>query len=169
MAKSLKTISSEQMHWSCQGKATWGFYFIWCMFWGVGGAGGPGGPRGEWGGGHGDRIGAWLWWVWPQSLSVFLLGVLELWMCRGLHYCCGQWNMLKCTHSFTALGVWPRAHIHAGKKRHDKRTLHVYRDCHCRKTLHFIWIWMSKYVYGKHRTILKMKMNMWLHIDAAVL
>lgn len=32
-----------------------------------------------------------------QSLSVFLLRVLELRMCRGLHYCCGQWNMLKCT------------------------------------------------------------------------
>lgn len=52
----------------------------------------------------------------PQSLSVFLLGVLELWMCRGLHYCCGQWNMLKCTLSFTTVGAWSRAHIHGWKK-----------------------------------------------------
>lgn len=52
----------------------------------------------------------------PQSLSVFLLGVLELWMCRGLQYCCGQWNMLKCTLSFTVVWAWPQGHIHAGKK-----------------------------------------------------
>lgn len=41
-----------------------------------------------------------------QSLSVVLLGVLELWMCKGLQYCCGQWNMLKCTFSFSVAWVW---------------------------------------------------------------
>lgn len=61
----------------------------------------------------------------PQSLSVFLLGVLELWMCRGLQYYCGQRNMLKCTLSFTTMWVWPRGHIHATKKRHDQRALLV--------------------------------------------
>lgn len=69
----------------------------------------------------------------PQSLFVFLFGVLELWMCRGLHYRCCQWNMLKCTLSFTVVGAWPREHIHAGKKRHDQRTLHVHWDRHFRK------------------------------------
>lgn len=46
-----------------------------------------------------------------QSLSVVLLGVLELWMCKGLQYCCGQWNMLKRTFSFSVAGVWSHTHV----------------------------------------------------------
>lgn len=88
-------------------KATWGFHFIWYMFWGSG-------EGGRWvvivlrDGRDGYDVAATLF------LSVFLLGVLELWMCRGLHYCCGQWNMLKWTLSFIAVGrgqehtCWPK-------------------------------------------------------------
>lgn len=112
---------------AARAKATWGFHFIWCMFWG---SGVGGGVIVLGAGCDGYNVAG------PQSLSVFLLGVLELWMCRGLHYCFGQWNMLKCTLSFTAVGVWPRAHIHAGKKRHDQRTLLVHWGCHFRKTLY---------------------------------
>lgn len=49
----------------------------------------------------------------PQSLSVVLIGILELWMCKGLQYCSGQWNMLKRTFSFSVAGVWSWGHIHA--------------------------------------------------------
>ena len=49
----------------------------------------------------------------PQSSSVVLPGILELWMCKGLQYCGGQWNMLKCTLSFSVAGVWLWGHIHA--------------------------------------------------------
>lgn len=62
---------------------------------------------GGWGQGLGYEAAA------PQSLSVVLLGILELWMCRGLQYCCGQWNMLKRTLSFSVAGVWSWGHIHA--------------------------------------------------------
>lgn len=51
--------------------------------------------RGSWERGGGDGAGArgegvGYEAVAPQSLSVVLLGILELWMCRGLQYCSGQ-------------------------------------------------------------------------------
>lgn len=67
---------------------------------------GRGGGVGAWGEGLGYEAAA------SQSLSVVLLGVLELWMCKGLQYCCGQWNMLKCTLSFSVAGVWSHK-VHA--------------------------------------------------------
>lgn len=47
-----------------------------------------------------------------QSPSVVLYGILELWICKGLQYCTGQWNMLKRTLSFTVAGVWLRGHAY---------------------------------------------------------
>lgn len=48
-----------------------------------------GGDRGGGVAGHGSAA--------APSMSVVLAAILELWMCRGLQYCYGQWNMLKCT------------------------------------------------------------------------
>lgn len=49
------------------------------------------------------------------SMSVVLAAILELWMCRGLQYCYGQWNMLKCTffHRCPACVVHARTHSRA--------------------------------------------------------
>ena len=97
-----KTISTEQMHlsWRAKGHVTLLHWTTWEYF---GGQGNGEGWRRCWdGGGYWDARPQH-----QQSLSVVLLGILELWMCKGLQYCRGQWNMLKRTLSFRVAGVWP--------------------------------------------------------------
>lgn len=73
----------------------------------------------------------------PQPLPVVLRGVLELWMCRGLQSCSGQWNMLKLTVPFRAAGVRSWSRTQQSPKWSCGKWCRIYWRC--------VYLWMTKW------------------------
>ena len=117
----LKQSAQNKCTWAAGPKATWLFHTgLHGSILGGQGHKGRGGGVGGWGRVLGCEAAA----AAAPCSPVVLSGVLELWMCKGMQYCCGQWNMLKCTLSFRV--SYTHTHTHTDTHTRLEQT-HDYR------------------------------------------